>query len=937
MNRKQSLRLLAFVLMISFSIHMSSAAAEAGLSAADQEAAPRVEEPVSSAEESGYDGYAAEQEGWPAAADDLVVDGEPHACGSGDTMEFAFSVPQNGLYEFLLEYACTGTQDLVLSLEVDGRLPFDEAERLTFPAHWVDAEQRHIDGLGNEFAPDQMVYEGRVQAKACDNSGRHELPYRFALSAGEHTLRLTVQQGAGTVHRVVLAAPEQTESYQAPEEQDGISDIIILEGEDGWLKNSRSLIPLSDGSSPAVHPSDPLINKLNYIGGSNWGAPGSAITWKFHVETSGYYSIGFQYRQNQLIGGVSYRHLLIDGKTPVEEARRLKFTYDSSWQYETFSQDGEPCWLYLEEGDHTLTLTATGGALSEIYAAMQDITSFMGNMYVDITKIVGETVDIYRSYELFNQIPHFNEDLDQLIADLESVAARMEALQEQDGGSSVSIVRNAIRVVRQMRDNPYTAHRYKSQFYDCYTNLSALMSDMVNMPLDIDYIRLAGSGAPLLPEQPSLLERFGFSCRRFFYSFVNDYSAVSTSGGQEESLTIWVNWGRDQAQVLNNIIQDDFVRESGIGVNLSVVNATLIQALLSGKGPDCMIQMPRTEPVNLAMRGALVDLSQFPDFEDVLKRFTEDASVPYQYGGGTYALPDTQSFFMMFLRTDILQSMGIERPDTWTELVDASTILQRNNLEVSLPYTQITDSGTVNTGVGGLNLYATLLIQNGLPLYTADGSACTMAEPEQMQVFLSWVDWYTKYKIPVVTDFFNRFRIGSAPIGIAPYTMYTQLNAAAPEIEGRWTVAPLPGVEQEDGTINRSSAGSGTGCSITKLSEKPENAWTFLKWWTSADTQLKYSLNLESALGALGRRATANLEALSQMDWDTAMREQLEAQQALTVEIPEVPGGYYTARGVDQVFWGAVEQGENTTELLLEWGAVVNREIARKRAEYVTD
>ena len=184
-------------------------------------------------------------------------------------------------------------------------------------------------------------------------------------------------------------------------------------------------------------------------------------------------------------------------------------------------------------------------------------------------------------------------------------------------------------------------------------------------------------------------------------------------------------------------------------------------------------------------------------------------------------------------------------------------------------------------------------------------------------------------------DFYNRFRIGSAPLGVASYTLYTQLKAAAPEIEGRWSVYTIPGTLKEDGTVDYSSAGSGTGCSITKLSEKPEKAWEFLKWWTSAEVQTRYSDNLESVLGYLGRVATANVESLNSMVWDEETKAVLSKQLEKVVQIPEIPGGYYTARGIDQAFWSVVEQNEVPTDALLKWGEIVNGEILRKRQEYI--
>lgn len=913
-----------------------SPAQGAAFSAAAQEEADAGPAQIAAGKED-YTAYAAAQN-YPAASAGAASDFQPPdtVLRPGDRVHFTVDIPQDAAYELVLDYISQKTQDLVWEMRLDGAVPFSEAGRLVFPSFWVNAEDETAQDPS--FTPEQVLYTKTARAKARDYSGRFEKPYRFALAAGRHTVTLTVSQGECVLEGSRLCAPEEAKPYASLEKQEEdagapVAEPIILEGEAAVLKNDRALIPLADGTSPLVHPSHPLDGRLNYTGGSNWSSPGALLSWDFEADHDGYYVLGFHYRQNYTLGGVSYRHLTIDGETPFEEAERIKFVYTSSWKYKLYG-DEEPYRIYLKKGKHTLTLTATAGPFSEIYAAMQDITALMGDLYVDITKIVGETVDIYRSYELFHQIPNFQENLDTIIQGLDALASQMESLQESNSGSSVSTVRDAVRVVRTMRDNPYSAHRYKGQFYDAYTNISALMTTMVDMPVDIDRLVMADARAAYTPDKVSLWERISFSFQRFIATYFNDYNTISGSGETEETLTIWVNWGRDQAQALNAVIQDGFVREYGVGVNVCLVNASLIQAILSGKGPDCMIQMARTEPVNLAMRGALVDLSQFADYEEICTRFAPGAATPYLYRDGAYALPDTQGFYMMFARTDVLASLQVDIPQTWDEFITAASVLQRNNLQVSLPYTQITDSGTVNTGVGGLTLYPTLLIQNGLPLYNDEGNACLLTETEQRQMFVEWTDWYTKYKIPKVTNFFNRFRIGSAPLGIASYTLYTQLKAAAPEIDGRWGVFMIPGTLQEDGTLNRSSCGSGTGCAITKLSKNPDTAWSFLRWWTGAETQRKYSNMLESVLGPLGRVSTANLEALKSMDWDADMLEKISLQQALTVELPEIPGGYYTARGIDQAYWNVVELGKKPVEALDKWAAVINEEIRRKKAEY---
>ena len=72
------------------------------------------------------------------------------------------------------------------------------------------------------------------------------------------------------------------------------------------------------------------------------------------------------------------------------------------------------------------------------------------------------------------------------------------------------------------------------------------------------------------------------------------------------------------------------------------------------------------------------------------------------------------------------------------------------------------------------------------------------------------------------------------------------------------------------------------------------------------------------------------------MDWDTNMEEIILKQRQQTDELPEVPGGYYTTRCLTQAFWEVVENGNTSLEAMIKWGEILNNEIDRKRAEYIS-
>ena len=116
--------------------------------------------------------------------------------------------------------------------------------------------------------------------------------------------------------------------------------------------------------------------------------------------------------------------------------------------------------------------------------------------------------------------------------------------------------------------------------------------------------------------------------------------------------------------------------------------------------------------------------------------------------------------------------------------------------------------------------------------------------------------------------------------------------------------------------------------------ESPWKLCSVTLWWTAAETQLRYNNNVESILGAVARTATANIEAFNAYSWNADDLEVLSSQWAEVQELPEVPGGYYVSRAVDQAYWAVLNGKNNSKDAMLEWGKVADDEIIRKIKEY---
>ena len=58
---------------------------------------------------------------------------------------------------------------------------------------------------------------------------------------------------------------------------------------------------------------------------------------------------------------------------------------------------------------------------------------------------------------------------------------------------------------------------------------------------------------------------------------------------------------------------------------------------------------------------------------------------------------------------------------------------------------------------------------------------------------------YDDYGLDLAFDFSNRFRSGEMPIAITDFSAYNQMSIFAPEIDGLWSMMPVPGVVDENG------------------------------------------------------------------------------------------------------------------------------------------
>ena len=407
------------------------------------------------------------------------------------------------------------------------------------------------------------------------------------------------------------------------------------------------------------------------------------------------------------------------------------------------------------------------------------------------------------------------------------------------------------------------------------------------------------------------------------------------------------------------MVDDTFTPESGIPVNVEIVDAgALLNAVMAGRGPNVVLSVGTDQPVNFALRGASVDITEFPDYKEVLSHYAPASYEQFTLDDDDgirhiYAIPETQTFNVMFYRKDVLEELGLEVPDTWDELIEELPTIQGKNLSVGLPSAGGSSSSAgattaIASNAADLSMYFTLLYQYGGDMYNEDGTKTTVNTEAGVKAFDDYVRYFNDYGIPVYFDFVSRFRSGEMPIGIASYSTYNTLVVSAPEIRGLWDFTLIPGTLKydEDGNplldengeqvIDRSDfiTGNATMMLESNDQQKKLNSWEFMKWWSDADTQVRFGREIEALLGSSARYNTANRDAFSRLSWSVSDIEVLAAQWDQTVGIREVPGGYYTGRHISNAIRKVINDKDDSRETIIDYSIKIDDEITKKRLEF---
>ena len=878
---------------------------------------------------------------------------------TGSKVTFDVTVPEDGLYSLYIEYLIPESRGVPAerTVMINGEIPFEDARNIAFTRIWTDGGDVRVDNQGNELRPTQVEIFDWQSAYFRDDMGYIVEPYQFFFSKGSNELTLVADNEPMYIRKLELqgAADKFTyedylAQYSSKSSGSGAASYTgIIQGESSTARSESSLYAKYDRSSPTTVPNSVTNTVLNYVGGETWRKNGQWIEWEFEVPEDGFYNICIKGRQNYSRGSVSSRKVYIDGEVPFEDLDEISFDYRNDWEYLDLADgEGTPYNFYLTKGTHTIRLEATLGDMGAILKDLEDSTFRLNQIYRKVLVYTGANPDQYRDYRIDTTYPEIMEAMDLEARRLYKIVDDMVEL----SGQKADNIASAQTVAQQLERFCRKPQKITTEFVTFKDNITALGTASLKMSdtqLDIDYIAITGTDVQPEKKQANFFSKLWHETKSFFASFFVDYNSVGDvydENSNEQIVKVWVLTGRDQGTILKAMVDDTFTPDSGIKVNVEIVDPTaVLNAVMAGRGPNVVLSIGADQPVNYALRNASEDLTQFDDWEEVFSHYSESSYEQYRLDEHIYGVPETQTFNVMFYRKDVLEELELEVPDTWQDLIEELPTIQGNNLSVGIPTaagssTTATSSTAVMSNVPDLSLYFSLLFQYGGDMYNEAGTKTTVDTEQGIKAFDDYVRYFNDYGIPTVYDFVSRFRSGEMPIGIAPYSTYNTLMVSAPEIRGLWDFTVIPGTERVDENgntyIDRSDfiTGSATMMITTEDQELKEKSWEFMKWWAQPDTQIRFGREIEALLGSSARYATANRDAFSNLSWSKDDIAVLNEQWDQTRGIREVPGGYFTGRHISNAIRKSINEKADSRETIIDYSIKIDEEIEKKRREF---
>jgi ABC-type glycerol-3-phosphate transport system substrate-binding protein len=865
----------------------------------------------------------------------------PDALIDSENMQYSLNMTKNEVANYELEIETSGyyhigihykvskatLNQITIALKINGESYYQEMQTIELPIIWQDESKNYLtDRYGDEVLPNQIIVDDWQYIAAYNNTYLSIDPLLFYFKEGSNILSIeNTSSSEFKIADVVVFQPTLTidyETYISQNNHEIIDGLIHIDATNYSYKNSSYVQAYSE-VNPSILPFDPIYKKLNVIDGRTWQRPGQSLTYEINVDKAGLYKLAFRY-SNPKADFPVFRSIRINGDIPFNEVRSYPFksTNTGNWRVETIGNEEQDFYFYLNQGLNTITLRAESEPLQEVIRKIQMLIDHINTFTLEIRKITGKEVDKNRTWRFSEQMPESKIYLESYILLLKSSIDELSIFAPNGAKSAtISNLQKSLSRAENIYKDYDRLPLYLEDLVGGTGSINQYLGDILdilnNQQMYLNKLHLYNN-ARLRKANPNIFESIYASTQSFFASFSSNKYALTKEDGV---LDVWVNRPITYVDMMQKMADQTFTPQTGIQVKLVMASA-------ANQQPDVALGLASYMPFDLAIRNSAYDLTSFDDYWEFASQFAPGAFVPYILNDKAYALPETLDFNVIMYRKDIFDALNFMVPDTWEEVIQILPELQKYGMNFYHPIAG-------GTAIKWFYQTSGFVYQFGGNIYSEDGLRTSINEKEAVQGLTFLNQLFTNYALPEqVVSFYNSFRYATLPIGIADFATYQLIKNAAPELTGMWELAPYPSVTTAAYGTNRHYIANGTAGMIMNDTDQPDDAWDFLKWWMSTETQSQFSFNLQSTYGPTYAWISGNINAFVASPFPEKEKEVVLEQIKWLIDVPRTPGQYMLERSISDIWNTAVFDGTPTGIAVDRYTILINREMRKKMIEF---
>ncbi len=849
--------------------------------------------------------------------------------------EITFKVDMDKAGDFYIGLDYLSLNDTIvdnsISIFINGALSNNDSENISLKTLWMnETNERTFDIYNNQTLIRQVPVDKWEYTILRNRLLLDNIPLTFNLQKGENEITIVKEYGKLLLGNIYIIEPSVIDNYESYINKTNgkmtSGKLITLEAEKSAYKNDVS-IRYEVEKSPNVHPYSSDINFINIVG-NYYKSPGQKITYAFNVEETGFYHITLKYKNDVNKNVNAYRNIFINDQLIFNELQSYEFPYSDKWKNETLG-NGSAYQFYLEKGINTISIEVDMTYFKDAYMKIQELMDEITDLSLKVKKLTGGIQDSKREWDLNKYLPEaeislatWENEVEEMIEDLKVINTDSKKSNEFE-----KKLINVLSKLKELNSNPNKLPNKMNIFSEgsssILKNLTVVSEQLIANPLLLDRIYVHSSNVNL----PSANSNFLRQILAFMQRLTN---IAKPDQSDDEVVEIWVNRSRLYIELMQQMVDANFTKNTGIKVKLSVMpnEQKLILANAAGTQPDVAMGISGWIPYEIGLRGAAADLRQLDGFYELINNFEPGSLLHMIHDDKVYGLPETQDFNVIFYRKDILESLNLEVPETYDDIIAMLPTLQRYGMNFYLPL-------SADSALKPISATAPFIYQFGGNIYSVDAFSTDLDSEASLKALNTMIEFYTLYSLDAsIPNFYEYFRNGKTPIGIGNFTTYVQLLFAAPEIKNKWDIALAPGVIQEDGSINRTNIGTAQSVMIFEKSKKKDEAFEFLKWWLSTDVQSQFTYDLQLIYGEEFIWNSANLEAFKSLPISKDHVDTILEQWHHLHEVPKTPGGYIIEREISNT-WNKVVFNAISLPIALDDSLIIiERELERKYQEF---